>query len=186
MPDGSVSNDAAFREALDALTPVQLNRLELQGRHLALGLHMTGEDLLQEAITRTLDGKRRYRQGVDVSTFLYNAMRSIASAVRVKEKRLAPLGDPSDESSNINRIASPEPSPEATAIRRIDGTEALARLGESLSGDEDALALMECRSEGLTNKETMELESMDSQRFHSARKRLSRACARLGRDRGGR
>ena len=185
MPDASVSNGAEFREALQALTPVQLNRLRLQGDALASGLPMTGEDLLQEAVSRTLEGSRRYRQDVDVSTYLSNAMRSIASAEREKARRQEPLGDPSDEASNIHRIASPERSPEETAIQKIDRTAALARLRELLSGDQDALALLEGRSEDLTNAEIMELESMDRRRFHAARKRLLRAAVRLGQDRGG-
>lgn len=184
MPDGRVSNDAEFREALDALTPVQLHRLRLQGDAFASGLLMTGEDLLHEAVTRTLDGSRRYRQDVDVSKYLGNAMRSIASAEREKERRQEPLGDPSDESSNIHRIASPEPTPEATAIGRIDLSEMLARLRTILAGDQGALAILECRLEDLKNKEIMELESMDPRRFHAARKRFWREAVRLGLERG--
>lgn len=185
MPDATGSNDAEFREALQSLSSAQLNRLALQSEAFASGLPMTGEDLLQEAVSRTLEGSRSYCPDVDVSTYLSNAMRSIASAEREKARRQEPLGDPSDESSGIHRIASPERSPEETAIRRIDGAEALARLREMLSGDQDALALLEGRSEDLTNAEIMELESMDPRRFHAARKRLLRATVRLGRDRGG-
>lgn len=187
MPDGKVSNDAAIREALDALTPVQRNRLRLQGDALASGLLKTGEDLLHDAVSRTLEGSRRYRQDVDVSTYLRNAMRSIASAERAKESRQEPLGDPSDESSNINRIASPESPSESTVIEEIDCAGLVARLRETLtlSGDQDALAILERRLEGWTNEEIMELESMDPRRFHAARKRLLRAAVRLGCNRGG-
>lgn len=184
MPERRVNNDAEFREALDALTQVQLHRLRLQGDAFASGLLMTGEDLLHEAVTRTLDGSRRYPQGLDVSTFLGNAMRSIASATREKDRRQEPLGDPNDESSNIHRIASPEPTPEATAIRRIGLSEMLARLRKTLAGDQDALAILECRLEGFKDQEIMELESMDPRRFHAARKRLWRETVRLGLERG--
>ena len=184
MPERRVSNDAEFREALDALTQVQLQRLRLQGAALASGLLMTGEDLLHEAVIRTLDGSRRYPQGLGVSTYLGNAMRSIASATREKDRRQEPLGDPNDESSNIHRIASPEPTPEATAIRRIVLSEMLARHRKILAGDQDALAILQCRLEGFKDKEIMERESMDPRRFHAARKRLLRATVRLGHERG--
>lgn len=165
--------------------PWQLHRLRLKGDVLAAGLLKTGEDLLHDAVERTLDGRRRYRQDLDISTYLHYAMRSIASAEREKERREEPLGDPSDESSNINRIASPESPSESTVIEQIDRRQMWAHLREALADDQNALAILERRLEGWTNEDIMELESMDPGRFHAARKRFLRAGVRVGRNRGG-
>lgn len=178
-------SETRFRDALEELSPAQLVRLSRWADYLALGLPMTGEDLLQTAVTRTLEGSRNFPSEVSVSTYLRNAMKSIASARREHFSRFEPLEGAGDESGHIDRIASRMPSPEEKTMHRIELTRWLARLRSRLAGDKDALKLLDYRLEDWQNAEIMEVESMDQKRFDAARKRLERAVARLRDDRGG-
>lgn len=185
MADRGDRSNAEFLEALAALTESQHFRLRGWADNRALDLPMTGDDLIQEAVTRTLERSRTFPQGVGVLTFLKNAMKSIASAEREKVKRIEPLGDSGDEFSHINRIAARTLSPEDVAALRIELTDTLQLLCDRLADDEDAVKLLEYRLGGWTNAEIMEVESMDPKRFDAARKRLRRAIERIRDDRGG-
>lgn len=184
MADRGDRSNAEFLEALAALTESQHFRLRGWADNLALDLPMTGDDLIQEAVTRTLEGSRTFPQGVGVLTYLKNAMKSIASAEREKVKRIEPLGDSGDEFSHITRIAARTVSPEEVAALRIELTDTLQRLCDRLA-DDDTVKLLEYRLEGWTNAEIMQAESMDPKRFDAARKRLRRAIERIRDDRGG-
>lgn len=51
MPNQGDRSETGFREALEELSPAQLVRLGRWADYLALALPMTGEDLLQAAVT---------------------------------------------------------------------------------------------------------------------------------------
>ena len=75
-------------EAIEALTPVQLVRLQKIAwlRHRALGRRAAGRhegDLLSDALIAVLEGRRKWiRDNCDLVAFLAGVMRSIASHIR--------------------------------------------------------------------------------------------------------
>src|SRR6266851_4885921 len=89
----SVLTRDEFIAALRALSPAGLLRLEKKARFRALGSGMEANDLLQEAILRTLeeDG-RKCPSDVPIPIYLDNAMRSIADGERKKYVRERPAG----------------------------------------------------------------------------------------------
>lgn len=78
------ATDAEIEKAIGALRPADLVRLgkvaSFRARALtAAGLGQSGEDLLQEAIKRTLAGQRHWRKAIPFVTHLVATMRSIAN-----------------------------------------------------------------------------------------------------------
>jgi len=78
------ATDAEIEKAIGALRPSDLVRLgkvaSFRARALAAaGLGQSGEDLLQEAIKRTLAGQRHWRKAIPFVTHLVATMRSIAN-----------------------------------------------------------------------------------------------------------
>ena len=67
-------------DGLRGLTTAELRRLKGMARVRALGLHeVEWQDLLQEAVVRTLGGARQWPVDVGLVVFLRETMRSIAS-----------------------------------------------------------------------------------------------------------
>ncbi len=89
----SVLDASEFNAALEALTEPEVLRLHKKAHYWALGSGMEGDDLLQEAVLRTLeeDG-RKCPSDVPVAVYLDNAMRSIADGERIKYRRERPTG----------------------------------------------------------------------------------------------
>ncbi len=87
MTDSQTAQAATLEEvdaALQALTEADYDRLWsfAQARILRIGRAADGrdhEDLLGEALRRTLDGRRRWYQRVSIVDHLFGAMRSVSS-----------------------------------------------------------------------------------------------------------
>jgi hypothetical protein len=169
----------AFRAALNAFTPAQLIRLRKQSAFLALGSGFAGDDLLSEAIVRTLgEGGRNCPADVPIAAYLYNAMRSIADGEREKWEREAPSGDSLDEATPIAAHPDPAPGPEQIALGRIEFSRVIPRIEALFADDPKAMAVIIGDMEGATPDEIRELEPMDDKEFVAARKRVRRTIAR--------
>ena len=71
-----------LRLAIADLTPADHARLVKVAHVLAHGLPEEPEDLIQEAIVRTISGTRKCPRRMAIPAFLYGVMRSLASAAR--------------------------------------------------------------------------------------------------------
>ena len=85
-----VHSPAAVEKAVAGLSRLDLKRLRAAARAIlrSLGLHTKvrdEDDLVSEAVTRTLYGSRSWRKGVDFTRHLAEAMRSIAWTWRERE-----------------------------------------------------------------------------------------------------
>ncbi len=170
---------AAFRGALDVLTSAELLRLRKKSAFHALGTGMGGDDLLQEAIRRTLepDG-RRCPADVPVAVYLGNAMRSIADGERAKYSREAPADGEDCDEREAGVGADPSPSTEATVMARDELERTVERLETMFADDPQALAVVIGDMEGWSPAEIKEAESMDDTQYATARRRVRRAIER--------
>jgi DNA-directed RNA polymerase specialized sigma24 family protein len=172
-------DNEAFRAAIAALSPIALFRLEKKANYYALGSGLDGGDLLNEAIMRTLDENgRNCPADVSVTTYLANAMRSIADGEREKFHREMPAGGGHDEDNPIGKHADPAPSPATTALERIDLKRVLDRLQQLFADDPQALAILIGDMEGWSPEEIKEMEPMDDKAYVAARKRVRRTIER--------
>lgn len=165
-----------FADALRHLTANDLGRIEAVAKSHALGTGHGWEDLLQEAICRTLEGGRSCPRSVSPVVFLYNAMRSIASAWR---ETLAGQGhhvsvDAGEDGEPTVQVPAPTRNAEQALVARADyaeGVEALQRLFE-----DDGLALMVVMGglDGIEGAELAALAGLDEKELATVRRKIRR------------
>ena len=173
---------------LRSLTAADLRRLKGIARVRALGLHeVEWQDLLQEAVVRTLDGARQWPVGVSLVVFLRETMRSIASE-HWRRRRIAPivldppLRDPPDdvETTVLDTVVDPTADPERDAA----AAETLARIEKAFEGDLEALHVLWGMALGKSPSEIQDEGQMDARRYASTQRRIRRTIAREFPDRG--
>ena len=170
-----------LRSALDALSEIDLIRLRQKATALAPGTGMEPDDLLHEAVARSLEENdgRKCPRGVKVATFLGNAMRSIASHEREKWAREMPAGTKEDDKDDpIVSIPDPAPSPEGIVRGRQDGDKVVARIETMFDKDSQAEAIAIGAMAGWSPEEIREIEPMNDREYTAARKRAYRKIRR--------
>ena len=183
---GRSATDAEVREAIGSLTDADLARLGSFAwwRVQAIGKAARGnkrEDLLQEAIVRTLDGRRTWnRSAVDFIGHLIGVMRSIASEWAESleaEKHEEPLleseliGAPEDPALNPYRTAtSPKPGPERIAEAR----DAVTAIKDSFRDDRLVQEIISGLEEGLSGPEIKEILGISQKTLETVMRRLRR------------
>jgi DNA-directed RNA polymerase specialized sigma24 family protein len=149
---------------------------------------MSHEDLLQEAATALLDGRRSWPTGFHTLVVLKGVMQSIAYNARKKQRRdyalAGDFGAPSDEDaedevSDLAEGTSPETDPARIAEAEDELTAARRAVGE----DSQLVTLLEAMAAGFRGKEIPEVLDVDAKTYDAARKRLSRRLAELKKDR---
>ncbi|MEQ8353983.1 MAG: hypothetical protein RH942_00485 [Kiloniellaceae bacterium] len=173
-----MTNDA-FIAAINSLSDAGFVRLRKKAMHRAMGTGLEADDLLNEAIRRTLDeGGRSCPSDVPIDVYLDNAMRSIANGERAKYLRSLPSGDGHDEGSVIGSVSDCRPSPAEVALAKIDLEEIVRRIESIFAEDPQAQAIVIGNMEGWTPAEIKEVEPMDDIQFATARRRVRRTLER--------
>lgn len=167
------------RAALEALTNADWNRLGKIARTFGPSQRSDPDDLLQTALERTLNGKRRCPREVDFIRFLAEVMRSIASdeakaLKRKPETHLVPRH--SDDDDNPLEYDYPDPSTNAeTAL--ADDQQAGCILAAVLAiFDDDVVAqtIVEGIAEGMDAKELHQLTGLNEREYASKRRLMRR------------
>jgi DNA-directed RNA polymerase specialized sigma24 family protein len=178
-PKKTVLDGPEFIAALRALSPTDRLRLRKKAKYRALGSGMEGDDLLHEAVLRTLeeDG-RKCPTDVALPIYLDNAMRSIADGERAKYKRELPDGVGQGQDGPLATALDPAPSPADAALARIVLAEVLDSLQQSFGDDPQALAVIIGDIEEWSADDVKDMEGMDDKQYAAARKRVRRAIER--------
>lgn len=174
---GEVLTITELRSAFETLSTIDLNRLGKKAAALALGTGMESEELLHEAIVRSLEenGGRKCPRGVPVVTFWGNVMRSIASHERKKWARERPAGANEDEKDDpIVAIPDPAPSPEEVVRIHHDSGKTVVRIEAMFDEDPQAEAIAIGTMEGWSPEEIREVEPMNDKEYAAAHKRAYR------------
>jgi len=160
--------------ALELLTPMDLLRLKAIARLHARGLpaDVTWDDLLQEAITRLLTGKRVRPPDVPVVPFLAGIMRSLRTD-HLRRGRRQRSGD--DEGS---RVEIKDPSVDLE--RSLIAAEELDNLRALFAADAVALSIIGAIAEGLEPEQIRARLAISRTGYDSARKRIRRCLLREG------
>ena len=176
-------------DGLRGLTAADLRRLKGIARVRALGLHeVEWQDLLQEAVVRTLDGARLWPMDVGLVVFLRETMRSIASE-HWRRRRVdpiiqgPPLRDPPDkvEATVLDSVVDPTTDPERDAA----AAETLAQIERAFEGDLEALHVLWGMALGKSPSEIQDEGQMDARRYATTQRRIRRTLAKVFPDRGG-
>ena len=134
------------------------------------------EDLLQEAIAKTLDGRRRWSREVSMIRHLDRVMESDSGHIVERrdveaKRRREHMYDP----DLLPEPASLEPNPEA----RVRNRDALDNALASFAGDERALQLIRLKGDDLSASEIRRQLGMRKTEYDTVTKRIRRRVANL-------
>jgi RNA polymerase sigma-70 factor (ECF subfamily) len=168
---------------LGLVSDLELLRLKTLARWYARGLpaDVTWEDLLQEALTRIIVGKRQMADGVAVVAFVAGVMRSIRSEhwQRVAGMTARGRAGRSADSRSADRpiqLIDAVPGPD----RAVMAQQELARVRSLFAADTTALRILEGLAQGLTAEEIRLASGLTETDYASARKRMRRVLLREG------
>ena len=165
---------------LGLVTDLELLRLKTLARWYARGLppDVTWEDLIQEALTRIIVGKRQVPDGVAIVAFLAGVMRSIRSEhwQRVEGTSARNRSARSRSADRQVELADGAPGPD----RALMAQQELARVRELFAQDPTATAILDGLARGLTAEELRVGLGLSDTDYASARKRMRRVLLREG------
>lgn len=192
--DDGVASEAAVRGAMAELDRDEIARakLALAGelilqRHRGL-VHISPRDLIQEALLRTLQGRRKWRPAqIGFLGHVIGAMRSIASAATKSAIRggvqAGPLEFVTDEGETQEVVPlEPVPSVEDTLVANEERAIAEARLDafhDELAKDAEATAIYERLRDGMPKRDIRAALGMPEKNFWTVDRRLSRLIDRF-------
>ncbi len=154
-------------KAIEQLSPDDQRRLTLTARKLVQGIGKKAfgfeeTDLLQEAITRTLDGRRRWcKDDVTFCRHIYGVMKSVAShwweseagAKVIREADCCNGSEVARDKNPLLLVEAPNSDPE----RKVVEEDFIAKLMQKAASRELAPMILEGMLEGMTGKEIREL-----------------------------
>jgi DNA-directed RNA polymerase specialized sigma24 family protein len=165
--------------AIRALTAPQLYKLRRFGSMKAaalagLGLGISEEDLMQEALRRTLSGARKWSKRVAFSDHLLGAIRSVASHAAKKAKGVAlvptdPLDADADDPPSLELGSALPDSERLTGARRE-----LQRIQDHFEDDERVLLIIEGLGTEMSGPEIQRDLGITQTEYETAMKRLRR------------
>lgn len=162
-----------FAEALSHLSRADNARLRQASLYLAQVGGLEADDLFQEAITRALEGKRRWPGHIDVVTFLAMVMRSLVSAESKKAAR-RPERDPDDEGDpDIYADENPEGLGRRSDEILISDEQRQALIG-LFEGDDEAQLIIEGLLGGMEGEELRKFVGLNPTEYASKRRKIRR------------
>jgi DNA-directed RNA polymerase specialized sigma24 family protein len=152
------------RVAIERLSEADLLRLQIHARFLIFGLGQKAEgegwqDLIQEAVLRTIEGTRRWPSHIEFRHFLMGTMRSIANSWLKRRAHVSLSLVPAQEAAFAKQIAI---GSELDAIRT------------QLGSDQDAILVFNCLSRDMTGPEIMAQLGLSEHDYRAAVRRIRR------------
>lgn len=178
------ATDAEVETAIRALSDVQMARLGRAAKYRALslaglGLGVSGDDLLQEAIARTIDGARRWsKKVVDFEKHLLETMRSIANHAK-DELGGATVVTATAEDDRGYLDGVPVRSRLSDGERIAAAHEQLDRISERFANDDDVGLVLQGLASGMTGPEIQADLKITQTQFETIMTRLRRGVDRM-------
>lgn len=172
------ATDAEIVSAIQALGPADLVRLgkvaSFRARALAgAGLGQSGDDLLQEAIKRTLTGDRHWRKSIPFVTHLIATMRSIAHHALEKLQGAVVVSTGSEDAQNL-----PTLSLAADPERVVAARERLQQIREQFEDDDEVTLVLEGLAAGMKGIDVQRDLGLTAQQYETIVLRLRRGIDR--------
>jgi DNA-directed RNA polymerase specialized sigma24 family protein len=175
MPSASTHRDRpeSIIAALKALSDSDARTLKNYAAFRTLAIkgavfHAGAEDLLHEAIARTMDGRRKQADGVDFVTHLKGCIRSIAS--EYKEDAVREI---------THRQAGERDRLTASTSADFQARETLQRIRARLKADKLTLRIFDRLREGYSAAEIRERLGINASIYNASRKRIYRCIQAL-------
>jgi DNA-directed RNA polymerase specialized sigma24 family protein len=188
-PDAARLSRADVEAQLRNLSAADWSRAESIAKGLCAGIPtLEPADLLQETMTKLLQGVRVWRPGLHPLVVLKSTMHSEASNARKRAKHGAidhnvevaeVVADADDDSPSAEVPAVAELTAEDMAAQR----ELLAAVEAAVAGDESLELLTMAWADGLRGDEAAKELGWDKKTYEAARKRLTRRLDNIERPR---
>jgi DNA-directed RNA polymerase specialized sigma24 family protein len=184
MPNQNSPDFASSLEVAQALTDMStadLLRLKQSAKLRSFGLTAVDwEDLISEAISRTLAGSRRWPRSIPFVAFLMQTVRSVASEEwrRLQKEQVTTesqlMAGDMETPIAISDLAITLIHPEREAIAR----HALKEIEMLFNADSEALEVLHGLAKGMTPSEVQSEANLTPIQYASAQKRIRRCLAR--------
>lgn len=174
-------------DALNSLSDADIRRLEMAARFRTIGHNeLDWRDLFNEAVTRLLNGSRKWPQDVTLVTFLFETMRSIISDYRRGRKNSPILLETELQSGDSQSHDVVENTPDLTddPERQASAAETLAKIEAVFRDDSEAMLVIIGMASGKSPTEIQEEANMNPTRYSTTQRRVRRALAREFPDKG--
>jgi DNA-directed RNA polymerase specialized sigma24 family protein len=169
--------------ALGLASEIELLRLKSIARVYARGMppDVAWDDLLQEALTRTISGARRHPEGVTMVAFVAGIMRSLKAehwrrVLRQSGQRgVLPVERIGNGSREVD-LCDPAPGPE----RSLCAQQELSAIERLFAGDLVVLKIVAGLGQGLSAEQIRVAIRISKTEYDSARRRMRRTLLREG------
>jgi hypothetical protein len=187
VAEQTISSPAEVSQAIEALSDADALRLmKAAGAHLKkvghLKLGRSPEDLIQEAITRTLSGERSWKRGISFVFHLDQAMRSICSSWRKSASRAEQDGGgeiPSSARLGLmdegDAVLEQAPSREADLEDELRAKQEVDRITRQFANDKIASEVLEGWKMELDGPGIQELGGISEKEYRAAVRRIRRS-----------
>ncbi len=166
---------AEIHDSINAISDADMARLVSAAQGFSRLCGIDPEDLLQEAFTRALEGRRTCERGTALVPFICGVMKSFVSQENEARKDgfrptvILRKGEPIVPDAPVD-----DPSPERATISAIDGRAVLAEIEARAAGDEKLQLLIEGIYDQMRGAELQDLLGVDEKGLAAVRKRLRR------------
>jgi DNA-directed RNA polymerase specialized sigma24 family protein len=181
-PEGDLLSRTEISAEIDALSLADQRKLRKAARFIS---KINGLDddqaLLQEAMVRAFEGRRRCPRALPVVAFLFGAMRSIASSA-AKSARRSPVdrfAAVRDEAEDAPRRSGTEQADACTPERETFARDMLKKIDELFKDDADAQMVLYAMAEGLQGQELRKELGLTETEHNTIRKRILRQSESL-------
>jgi DNA-directed RNA polymerase specialized sigma24 family protein len=175
IPAGDRLTVAEMYDSIETISEADMARFVSVARGFSRLCGIDADELLQEAFTRALEGRRTCERGTDLVPFLCGVMKSFVSQENEARKEgfrrtvVMRGGEPV-----LPDVPADDPSPERSAISAIDDKARLAEIEALAVGDEKLQLLIEGIYDKMRGAELQELLGVDKNGLAAVRKRLWR------------
>jgi DNA-directed RNA polymerase specialized sigma24 family protein len=162
-------------DALDAITEQDLRYLGAVAARLCVGDTISADDLVNEALARTLTGDRAWRDDLPLRTQLISTMKSVLSAWR-KARARKPEVQWNDAVDTL--VLDGDGDMAVCEPFEVRLQEELQEIDKLLANDQSARDLMYAAMEGFEREELEEVTGLTANGIIAARERIKRLLAK--------
>ncbi|MBF5039896.1 sigma-70 family RNA polymerase sigma factor [Methylophilus sp. 13] len=156
-----------LKELIESMSDAEWMKLGKSADYLSWGLGIDGQDLLNIAFCKALEGKRKCRKGLPVLVFIYRAMESLVSAYLKKRKR-DPLAQSVDLVIEDDLLDSLDLEPNIDTPEQIlIAKETLEKIDDTLSGNETIEMVFMAQLDGYSPQEIQNLVGLTPVQYAS-------------------
>lgn len=162
-------------DALDAITEQDLRYLGAVAARLCVGDTISADDLINEALARTLAGDRAWRDDLPLRTQLIGTMKSVLSAWRKARARKPEVqwNEAVDE-----LVLDGDGDMVVCELLEVRLQEQLQEIDKLLANDQGARDLMYAAMEGFAREELEDVTALTANEIIAARERIKRLLAK--------